>query len=101
MGRLKKQLNEISTINIDEQSGTTNDVHIFIDDNGNVTQIKKVVKDRIKYCIEENIPQSEIIQSCVIGVSDPIEGDCTNGVGLGFGDIDYGYAIYDPEQTNS
>lgn len=82
-------------INTGMTSGTTNlNVYNFIDDNGNVTQIEKKVKERLKYYITPNIPENDIVQSCVIGISNPLNGDCTIGIGLGLGDDMFGYANY-------
>lgn len=59
-------------------------VYHFIDDSSNVTQIKKEKRNRLKYYID---PKT-IDDSCYIGINDPKEGDCSEGVGLGFGDYD-------------
>jgi hypothetical protein len=77
-------------------SGKTkiDDVHIFIDESGNVTQIKKEEKSRLKYCVDPNVPQTEILHNCLIGVSDPDWGDCTNGIALGVGDVLTTFANY-------
>lgn len=99
MGRLSNILNtnftnsgKTNTIN----SGSTNiDVHIFVDEDGNVTQIKKYSKPRLKYYIDPNYPDSPEEEYCVIGVSDPEDGDCSYGDALGVGDKLMAYAIYD------
>lgn len=96
MGRLNKILNKLIITN-NKNNEDKKDVHIFIDDNGNVTQIEKKNKDRIKFCVEPEIPISNIEKQCVIGINDPLEGDCSAGIGLGFGDNDYGYAIYETD----
>ena len=93
MGRLIKSNNKNTTTNNQEDDKLN--VHIFIDENGNVTQIDKIDKDRIKYCIDPYVPQTDIVKSCVIGISDEIEGECTDGIGLGLGDNTYGYAKYE------
>lgn len=100
MGRLNKRLNDISvdnTTSLDESTGTTINNHIFIDDNGNVTQINKIEKDRIKYYVEKDFDDTIVEKFCVIGISDPSEGDCSSGIGLGLGDTTYGYAKYETD----
>jgi hypothetical protein len=93
-----------NNLSINILSGTTTgitniDVHIFIDENGNVTQIKKYSKPRLKYYIDPNFPDAPIQEYCVIGVSDPIDGDCSEGTAMGVGDNEFGglmvYAIYE------
>lgn len=78
---------------------TNIDVHIFVDENGNVTQIKKFSKPRLKYYIDPNFPDAPIQEYCVIGVSDPEDGDCSEGTAMGVGDNEFGglmvYAIYE------
>jgi len=69
-------------------------VYSFIDEHGNVTQIKKITKYRLKYCIDPTLPQDELINYCVIGVNDPDFGDCSDGTALGIGDTLMAYAIY-------
>lgn len=93
MGRLRKP-NTPSTSTIPVQEEKPN-IYVFVDDDGNVEQIKKESKDRLKYCIDPYVPQTEIIETCVIGIDDPIEGDCTEGIGLGLGDDTFGYVIYE------
>lgn len=107
MGRLSLSkslisINSGSTItssnNIDTNiaSGNTNlNVYNFIDDNGNITQIEKKEKERFKYYITPSIPENDIVQSCVIGISNPLNGDCIIGIGLGLGDETFGYAKYE------
>ena len=69
-------------------SGVTNlDVHIFVDEYGNVTQIKKQSKPRLKYCPDPKYPQTALINICVIGVSDEEWGECSDGTAMGVGDI--------------
>ena len=85
-------------------SGSTNiDVHIFIDEYGNVTQTEKKSKSRLKYYIDPNLPQVDLYQDCVIGLiytgenSVFIPGryaDCINGIALGVGDTKMSYAAY-------
>lgn len=93
MGRLRKPNQKITNENSEEVK--KENIHVFIDENGNVTQIDKIDKDRIKYCIDPYVPQTDIVEYCVIGISDPIAEDCTNGIGLGLGDNSYGYAKYE------
>lgn len=86
-------LTNTSTNNI---TGITNlNIYNFIDDNGNIIQIEKKNKERLKYYITPNIPENDIIQSCVIGINNPLNGDCTIGMGLGLGDEIFGYANYE------
>lgn len=71
-------------------------VYNFIDEFGNVTQIKKGRKKRLEFYPERvNVP---IIEPCVIGVSDPASGDCSEGIAMGCGEIgsttEMAYAIY-------
>lgn len=78
---------------IENNSGDTANIYYFIDENGNLTEIEKKSKNRLKYYIDEKLIIKE--DSCVIGVSDPVEGDCSYGIGLGLGDQTWGYAKYD------
>jgi hypothetical protein len=83
-------------VNTGNTSGITNlNVYNFIDDNGNVTQIEKKEKERLKYYITPNIPQNDIVQPCVIGINNPLNGNCTIGIGLGLGDDTLGYVNYE------
>lgn len=75
-----------STINsVVTLSGNT-DIHHFIDESGNVSQIPKIKKERYKYYIDPDTPARIIIESCVIGVDSEESGPCSFGVALGFGD---------------
>jgi hypothetical protein len=86
----------LNLVNTGITSGFTNlNVYNFIDNNGNITQIEKKEKDRLKYYITPNIPENDIVQLCVIGISNPLNGDCTIGMGLGLGDDSFGYAKYE------
>ena len=82
-------------------SGNQSDVHIFIDDNGNVTQIKKSSKDRLKFYIDPEITFITLPEFCVIGVSDEVNGACSFGIALGVGDegglnnINMAFATYE------
>jgi hypothetical protein len=70
-------------------SGTTNN-YIFLDDNGNLTQISKTSKSRDKYYIDPDISNSH----CVIGIEDESAGMCSEGTALGLGNssvIEYFY----------
>ena len=67
------------------------DIHIFVDNNGNVNQIEKESKERLKYYIEEEIPEKVY---CVIGVDDEESGTCSEGTALGIGDNLMAFAIY-------
>lgn len=76
-------------------TGSTN-VHIFIDESGNVTQIEKKSKVRLKYYIDERLPQPFEEPPCYIGVSgENGRADCSLGIVLGLGDDTYGVAVYD------
>jgi len=69
-------------------SGSTNiDVHIFLDKNGNVIQIKKEIKPKLKFYIDPVLPPDNFI-ICAIGVSDPFAEDCTDGIAMGLNDND-------------
>jgi hypothetical protein len=75
-------------------SGTTSlNIYNFIDNFGNINQIEKKSKDRLKYYIDPEFIQGD--EPCVIGISDPISGDCSYGIGLGLGDNTWAYAKYD------
>lgn len=75
-------------------SGASN-VYSFIDNNGNVTQIKKVKKDRFKFYIDPEIVFITTIDDCVIGVSgNPEDPNCIFGIALGVGDNDIVLAKY-------
>jgi len=73
---------------------TLSDIHIFIDEYGNVTQIKKEEKSRLKYCPDPKYPQTDLIDNCVIGVSDEWAGECSDGTAMGVGDFLMAYAKY-------
>lgn len=75
------------------KSGNTLNVYNFIDEFGNINQMEKKPKERLKYYIDPEFPEND--QPCVIGISDPSNGDCSYGIGLGFGDNSWGYAKYD------
>lgn len=71
-------------------------IYNFIDEFGNVTQIKKGKKKRLEFYPERiNVP---LIEPCVIGVSDPASENCTEGIAMGCGEIgsstEMAYAIY-------
>ena len=73
-----------STIN----SGVTNiDVHIFLDKSGNVIQIKKDPKSRLKFYIDPVLPPDNF-SVCAIGIGDPFGDDCTDGMAMGLNDND-------------
>lgn len=92
MGRL--------TISESQNSGTTSgvtnsSVYIFVDEFGNVTQIKKEdKKTRSKYYIDLAL-KNDFIEPCVIGVSDEKNGECSLGIGLGIGDNTFAFAKYE------
>lgn len=71
-------------------------VYNFVDEFGNVTQIKKSVRKRIEFYPE--LVDAPLIEPCVIGVKDPVDGNCTEGVAMGCGDVgsstEMAYAIY-------
>jgi hypothetical protein len=102
MGRLgtpihseRQNLSSGYTYQISSRSGSTLDVHIFIDESGNVTQInEKIKEERLRYYIDPTMPQTEFIQDCLIGINDPVAGDCTMGIALGLGDNTYARAYY-------
>lgn len=77
-------------------SGNTNlDVYIFVDEFGNVTQIKKESKSRLKYYVDPTSVPETITPSCVIGISGGIDSpDCSEGIGLGVGDNYFALAKY-------
>jgi len=63
-------------------SGTTINIYTFVDNNGNVTQIEKKSKSRLKYYVDPNASNSH----CVIGVEDEESGPCSEGTALGLGE---------------
>jgi hypothetical protein len=73
---------------------TITDIHVFVDEYGNVTQIKKEAKPRLKYCPDPKYPQTELINICAIGVSDEEWGECSDGTAMGIGDYRMAYAKY-------
>ena len=94
MGRLSTNITILKTMNDSNLTGDTKlDIHSFVDEHGNVTQINKISKDRLKYYIDP-IFDEQTIDECVIGVNNEFEGPCTDGVGLGFGDNTFAYAKY-------
>jgi len=101
MERLNKKNINISYSGETSTNNTINN-HIFIDKNGNITQIDKTGKDdRLKFYIDPTSFLEEFISDCVIGVSDNITPSCsgytyeccTYGIGLGVGN-DFIRAIY-------
>lgn len=84
-----KTENSSSTI-----SGAT-DIHQFVDESGNVSQIPKLHKKRFKYYIDPDSSDRIIQQSCVIGASDEENGSCSFGIALGLGDDIMGMAKYE------
>jgi len=91
MRRLSDQISSGTT-----SGATTSDVHIFVDENGNVTQIKKSEKPRLKYYIDPDIPFIGTEEGCVIGVNDEEWGPCSFGIAMGAGDYLMVYASYTP-----
>jgi len=83
-----------STINSDATLSGITDIHHFIDESGNVSQIPKIKKNRYKYYIDPDTPDRILPQNCVIGVSDEQSGPCSFGVALGLGDDTMGLAKY-------
>lgn len=75
-------------------SGSTSNInnYVFIDEFGNVTQIKKSSKERLKYYIDPVILET-IPPGCVIGISGS-NTSCNEGIGLGVGDNYFAYANY-------
>jgi len=106
MGRLTNSINvtpETTTTTVVTESDikTTQPgdygVYNFVDEYGNVTQIKKSTKERLKFYPE--LIDAPVIEPCVIGISGDLgRTNCTNGIGLGCGDVGSGtemaYAIY-------
>lgn len=87
-------MGRLSRTNVTVNSGTT-DIHIFVDDSGNVTQINKKSKKRLKYYIDDPLPQPFFDAPCVIGITGNSEDpDCSNGIALGIGDDTYAIAVY-------
>jgi len=88
-------LSNLDDINSGSTSGATNlNVHIFIDEFGNVTQTVKNPKKRLKYYIDSELPQT-ILEECVIGVNYSFEDkNCSAGTALGIGDNTMAYAKY-------
>jgi hypothetical protein len=74
-------------------SGVSN-VYTFLDEKGNVTQIKKELKHRNKYYIDPEVLFYSASVDCYIGVSDSENGNCTFGIALGVGDVVGCPAIY-------
>lgn len=102
MGRLSNSIsiNDENAITTDSTIKTTQSdygVYIFVDENGNVTQINKEKKERLKFYPDQiNAP---LIEPCVIGISGDIGVEnCTEGIAMGCGDIgsntEMAYAIY-------
>lgn len=88
MGRININTSTIevnNTLNNTTSTGKTNIV-TFIDDSGNVLQLKKIEKKRYKYYIDPELPDRIVSNPCYIGISEPESGDCSYGVALGFGD---------------
>lgn len=87
-------MGRLSRTKIAINSGTT-DVHVFIDNSGNVTQIGKKQKNRLKYYIDETLPQPLFEPPCVIGITGNLDDpNCINGIALGVGDNYYAIAVY-------
>jgi len=92
MGRLVHNITPL----LSALTGTSSGVYVFLDEYGNVTQIKKVDKSRLKYYIDPEIPETAHPYFCVIGVSDEESGPCSYGeFALGIGDTMMTYAIYE------
>jgi len=105
MGRLSRPANVVNTENVSSGytypissvvlSGETKNIYVFVDESGNVNQIeKKQKKERLRYYIDPNMPQVEFIPDCLIGINDPVSGDCSLGIGLGIGDNLFARANY-------
>lgn len=96
MGRLSKyDINNADLVTSNNSlTGLTNNNIIYIDENGNTV----FVKNRIKSYKEEE-KKGYSYEPCVIGVSDPIMGNCSEGIAMGTGDIgsdsEMAYAVYD------
>ena len=91
-------MGKLTTTNSINTSGTTSGVtninsYTFIDNYGNVTQISKKSKSRLKYYIDDKLPQPVPPIIYVIGISGSDSG-VTFGIGLGLGDNTYGLANY-------
>lgn len=92
MGRLSQSTQPL----IPALTGTSTGTHIFLDEYGNVTQIKKVDKSRLKYYIDPEVPDTIAPYFCVIGVSDEESGPCSYGeFALGIGDTMMAYVNYE------
>lgn len=89
MGILSTQaidINTISGITISGITGSTKDVYIFIDDYGNVTQIEKKTKNRLKYYPDALNKQQFLYEPYIIGICD--SQNCSEDWVLG-GDNEY------------
>jgi hypothetical protein len=100
MGKISLAASLAATLatNIENISGntigtTSLNIYNFIDENGNINQIEKKSKNRLKYYIDPEFVQG--YEPCVIGISDPISGECSYGIGLGLGDNTWVLAKYD------
>ena len=80
-----------SSINITSSGITNINSYTFIDNYGNVTQINKKHKSRLKYYIDDKLPQPVTPTIYIIGISGS---GATFGIGLGLGDNTYGLANY-------
>lgn len=102
MGRLTTTTNipsEITTVTTDVKITQPSEfgVYTFIDEFGNITQIEKSVKERLKFYPERVVRPT--FEPCVIGVSGDLgRTNCTDGIALGCGDVgsstEMAYAIY-------
>ena len=78
-------------------TGETNlGVYNFVDDSGNLTEIKKKLRPRDKYNADQRFITEDLVgEVYVIGVSGPLGGSpFTNGDIMGCGDDTAAYAIY-------
>ena len=92
MGRLDINNNNINTYVNNNLSGNTTNIFTLLDNNGNVTQIKKIKKNQYKNYIDS---ERILIENCFIRISETENGeDCSFGISLGFGDDTISQAIY-------
>lgn len=95
MGKLLTEISKILSGTTSNSGISSLNVYNFIDESGNVEQIEKKSKERLHYYIDPEIPLGESVQTCAIGANSPVNGDCSDGIGLGFGDNYFGYAKWE------
>lgn len=82
-----------SSLNAKVTNKVKKDVHIFVDKDGNVEQIEKKEKDRLKYYIDPTYSDM-VLDYCAIGINDEESGECSYGIAMGVGDNLMAYAKY-------